>query len=287
MNRMRFKRSERIVFMTQYLMNHPNEVVPLTFFVDKFKQAKSSISEDVQIIRETFLKEGLGVVKTVAGASGGVTYKPKMGAEEARKVVDEVIDRLQEKDRLLPGGYLFLSDLMGNPALLNKIGKLMATLYIDEDLDAVVTIATKGISLANAVANILNLPVVVIRKDNKVTEGSTVSINYVSGSSRKIETMVLSKRTLPEGSNVLVVDDFMRAGGSINGVMNLMNEFKARVKGVSVLVESKEVKQRLIEDYTSLVRLSNVDEYNQEFTVEEGNSLDKFVQEESQQHESD
>lgn len=287
MNRMRFKRSERIVFMTQYLMNHPNEVVPLTFFVDKFKQAKSSISEDVQIIRETFLKEGLGVVKTVAGASGGVTYKPKMGAEEARKVVDEVIDRLQEKDRLLPGGYLFLSDLMGNPALLNKIGKLMATLYMDEDLDAVVTIATKGISLANAVANILNLPFVVIRKDNKVTEGSTVSINYVSGSSRKIETMVLSKRTLPEGSNVLVVDDFMRAGGSINGVMNLMNEFKARVKGVSVLVESKEVKQRLIEDYTSLVRLSNVDEYNQEFTVEEGNSLDKFVQEESQQHESD
>ena len=287
MNRMRFKRSERIVFMTQYLMNHPNEVVPLTFFVDKFKQAKSSISEDVQIIRETFLKEGLGVVKTVAGASGGVTYKPKMGAEEARKVVDEVIDRLQEKDRLLPGGYLFLSDLMGNPALLNKVGKLMATLYMDEDLDAVVTIATKGISLANAVANILNLPVVVIRKDNKVTEGSTVSINYVSGSSRKIETMVLSKRILPEGSNVLVVDDFMRAGGSINGVMNLMNEFKARVKGVSVLVESKEVKQRLIEDYTSLVRLSNVDEYNQEFTVEEGNSLDKFVQEESQQHESD
>lgn len=38
-------------------------------------------------------------MKTVAGASGGVTYKPKMGAEEARKVVDEVIDRLQEKDK--------------------------------------------------------------------------------------------------------------------------------------------------------------------------------------------
>ena len=87
----------------------------------------------------------------------------------------------------------------------------------------------------------------------------------MSGSSRKIETMVLSKRTLAENSNVLVVDDFMRAGGSINGVMNLMNEFKAQVKGVSVLVESKEVKQRLIEDYTSLVKLSDVDEYNQEF----------------------
>ena len=79
----------------------------------------------------------------------------------------------------------------------------------------------------------------VIRKDNKVTEGSTVSINYVSGSSRRDRNYgVIKKRALAENSNVLVVDDFMRAGGSINGVMNLMNEFKAR-KRVSVLVESK------------------------------------------------
>lgn len=183
---------------------------------------------------------------------------------------------LQESDRLLPGGYLFMSDLVGKPRLLSQVGELIATMYTDKEIDAVVTIATKGISLANAVANIMNLPVVVIRKDNKVTEGSTVSINYVSGSSRKIETMVLSKRTLPEGSNVLIVDDFMRAGGSITGVMNLMNEFKAHVVGVSVLVESKEVKHRLIEDYTSLVKLSDVNEYNQSFKVEEGNCLQRF-----------
>ncbi len=277
MSLMRYKRSERIVYMTQYLMNNPNKLIPLTYFVQKFKQAKSSISEDVQIIKTTFQMEKLGTVITTAGASGGVTYKPEMSKEEASEVVEDIIEQLQEKDRLLPGGYLFLSDLMGNPTLLNRVGKLIATLYMDEELDAIVTIATKGISLANAVANVLNIPVVVIRKDNKVTEGSTVSINYVSGSSRKIETMVLSKRTLPENSNVLVVDDFMRAGGSINGVMNLMNEFKAHVKGVSVLVESKEVKQRLIEDYTSLVRLSDVDEYNQEFKVEKGNSLNKFT----------
>ncbi|UEX89969.1 pur operon repressor [Staphylococcus ratti] len=273
---MRYKRSERIVFMTQYLINNPNKLVPLTFFVTKFKQAKSSISEDVQIIKDTLLEEGLGTIETVAGASGGVRYRPEMQKAEAEAVINELITLLQEKERLLPGGYLFLSDLVGNPPLLKRVGKLIATLYMHEELDAVVTIATKGISLANAVASVLNLPVVVIRKDNKVTEGSTVSINYVSGSTRKIETMVLSKRTLKEHSKVLIIDDFMRAGGSINGVINLMNEFKAEVKGVSVLVESKEVKQRLIEDYTSLVRLSDVDEYNQAFKVEAGNSLSKF-----------
>ncbi|PKE32131.1 pur operon repressor [Macrococcoides caseolyticum] len=273
---MKFKRSERIVYMTSYLLSHPNELVPLTYFVEKFGQAKSSISEDVQIIKDTFEKEEIGIITTTAGASGGVTFRHRMYYDEAEGLIRTLCNMLQEEERLLPGGYLFMSDVVGNPRLLGQVGKLIATMYMNEEIDAVVTIATKGISLANAVASILNLPVVVIRKDNKVTEGSTVSINYVSGSSRKIETMVLSKRTLPEGSKVLVVDDFMRAGGSITGVMNLMNEFKATVKGVTVLVESKEVKNRLIQDYTSLVKLSNVDEYNQSFTVEEGNCLEKF-----------
>lgn len=155
---MRYKRSERIVFMTQYLMNHPNKLIPLTYFVKKFKQAKSSISEDVQIIKNTFQNEKLGTIITTAGASGGVTYKPMMSKSEATEVVNEVIAQLQEKDRLLPGGYLFLSDLVGNPSLLNRVGKLIASIYMNEELDAVVTIATKGISLANAVANVLNLP---------------------------------------------------------------------------------------------------------------------------------
>lgn len=273
---MKYKRSERIVYMTSYLIAHPNELVPLTFFVNKFGQAKSSISEDIQIIKETFSDEEVGIITTTAGASGGVMYKPRMYRKEAVELIDYLCRMLQEKDRLLPGGYLFMSDLVGNPRLLSQVGELIATLYMDKNIDAVVTIATKGISLANAVANIMNVPVVVIRKDNKVTEGSTVSINYVSGSSRKIETMVLSKRTLAEGSNVLIVDDFMRAGGSITGVMNLMNEFKAKVIGVSVLVESKEVKHRLVEDYTSLVKLSDVDEYNQSFKVEVGNCLQRF-----------
>ena len=61
------------------------------------------------------------------------------------------------------------------------------------------TVATKGIPLAYAVANYLNVPVVIVRRDSKVTEGSTVSINYVSGSSKRIQTMVFSKRSLAEG----------------------------------------------------------------------------------------
>lgn len=271
---MKYKRSERLVYMTQYLSSHPNELIPLTYFVDQFNQAKSSISEDIRIIKHVFEEDGIGTIRTTAGAGGGITFHPEISRQHAADIVTGFKEVLETSDRLLPGGYLYMSDIMGNPALMNAIGELIATMYKNEEIDAVVTIATKGISLANAVAGKLNAPVAIIRKDNKVTEGSTVSVNYVSGSTRKIETMVLSKRTLKEGSSVLVVDDFLRAGGSISGVMNLMEEFNARIVGVSVLVEAKEVENRRFKDYTSLLKVSEIDEYNQSFVVEEGNCLE-------------
>lgn len=271
---MKYKRSERLVYMTQHLITNPNKLIPLTTYVDKFSQAKSSISEDIRIIKDVFNAEGLGVLQTTAGANGGAMFIPKISVERAKDIIAEFKMDLEANERLLPGGYLYMSDIMGNPKMMNDIGDLIATMYGDLEIDSVVTIATKGISLANAVARKLNVPVAVIRKDNKVTEGSTVSINYVSGSTRKIETMVLSKRTLKEGSNVLVVDDFLRAGGSITGVTNLMEEFNATVVGVSVLVEAKEVANRRFNDYTSLLKVSEIDEYNESFVVEEGNCLD-------------
>ncbi|KKK34803.1 purine operon repressor [Salinicoccus sediminis] len=282
---MKYKRSERLVFMTRHLTAHPNQLIPLTFFVEKFNQAKSSISEDIRIIKEVFENDGIGIVRTTAGAGGGVTFQPRISYSRAEEIVEGFVDMLKTKERLLPGGYLYMSDIMGNPTLMNDISELIATMYGDEEIDAVVTIATKGISLANAVARKLNVPVAVIRKDNKVTEGSTVSVNYVSGSTRKIETMVLSKRTLKEGSKVLVVDDFLRAGGSITGVINLMEEFAATVVGVSVLVEAKQVEHRRFNDYTSLLKVSDIDEFNQSFLVEEGNCLE-YIEETFQKHES-
>ena len=87
-----------------------------------------------------------------------------------------------------------MNDVLGSPTLVQSVGRLMASAYAEAKIDAVMTVATKGIPLAYAVAGYLNVPVVIVRKDPKVTEGSTVSINYVSGSTKRIQPMVLSKR---------------------------------------------------------------------------------------------
>lgn len=268
---MKFRRSERLIDMTTYLLDHPHQIVPLTFFAERYSSAKSSISEDLAIIKETFEARGMGTLQTIAGAAGGVKYSVKISEQMARPFITELCHLIASPERLLPGGYLYMTDILGNPSIVQKAGKIIASAYANSNIDVVMTVATKGIPLAYAVASQLNVPVVIVRRDNKVTEGSTVSINYVSGSTKRIQTMVLSKRSLSEGSKVLIVDDFMKAGGTIKGMISMLEEFRADVSGIAVLVESEEIDERLVDDYLSLVQLSNVDEKERTINVKDGN----------------
>lgn len=272
---MKFRRSERLIDMTNYLLEHPRQLVSLTFFSERYGSAKSSISEDLAIIKETFEQRNIGTLQTVAGAAGGVKFHVKVAEEEAKPIIKELCNLIANPDRLLPGGYLYLTDILGDPSIVRQVGRLFASAYVDADIDVVMTVETKGISIAYAVASYLNVPVVIVRKDSKVTEGSTVSINYVSGSTKRIQTMLLSKRSLAEGSRVLIVDDFMKAGGTINGMVSMLEEFKAHVAGIAVLVEAEKADERLVDEYLSLVRLSDVDVKSKQINVSEGNYFDK------------
>ncbi|MBM7716702.1 purine operon repressor [Bacillus thermophilus] len=274
---MKFRRSERLVDMTHYLMNHPRELVSLTWFAERYQSAKSSISEDLVIINDIFKHQGIGVLQTIPGAAGGVKFYPMVKEDQAEAIINKLCSLIADPERLLPGEYLFMTDLLGNPKMMNEVGKLLAAAVADREIDVIMTVSTKGIPIAQAVANQLNVPFVIVRRDPKVTEGPTVTINYVSGSSKRIQTMVLSKRSLKEGARVLIVDDFMKAGGTVNGMINLLEEFNASVAGIAVLVESEHVEERLVDDYISLVKLTDVNMKEKKINVVTGNYFSKKI----------
>ncbi|MEK3688126.1 pur operon repressor [Paenibacillus sp. FSL R10-2736] len=269
----KLKRSQRLVDMTQFLLEKPHDLLPLSTFAERYGAAKSSVSEDLAIIKEVFEGEGMGELQTLAGAAGGVRYIPRMQMDMALAFVNRLCGQLEQSDRILPGGYLYMSDLLGLPSLMEQAGKIIATAFYGVEIDVVMTVETKGIPLAYATAAQLGLPVVLVRRDHQVTEGSAVSINYVSGSHKSIHTMSLSRRALREKSRVLIVDDFMKAGGTVRGMVDLLGEFNAEVAGVGVLVESGAVEkeERLLHDYVSLVKLTEVDSKVRRISAYPGN----------------
>ena len=221
---MKLKRSERMVVISNYLINNPYQLTSLNTFAERYEAAM---------------------------------FTPTISDEDARSLVEDLCKRLSESDRILPGGYLYLSDLLSTPSILKNVGRIIASAFKGQKIDAVMTVATKGVPLANAVADVLNIPFVIVRRDLKITEGSTVSVNYVSGSSDRIEKMFLSK-----------------GGGTITGMISLLSEFDSELVGVAVFAENAKG-DRDIHEYKSLLTVSDIDVKAQKVEVEVGNIFDK------------
>jgi hypothetical protein len=72
----KMKRNERIGMIAHILTGSPNKIFTRSHFCQMFGAAKSTVSEDIDIIRTCFARFGAGEIETVAGASGGVRYLP-------------------------------------------------------------------------------------------------------------------------------------------------------------------------------------------------------------------
>ncbi|WEV43943.1 pur operon repressor [Lactobacillus sp. ESL0684] len=268
------KRSERLVDMTKYLMERPHKLIPLPFFVKRYGAAKSSISEDLAILKHTLASNQDGILETLAGAAGGVRYIPFWGKSHAQEYLRELVELIEDPQRILAGGFVYLSDILCNPRYLDKIGKLISTRYAYSNIDVVMTIETKGIPLAQVVAQYLNVPFIIARKHSKVTEGASVSVNYISSSLDRVSKMELPTRVLEENSNVLLVDDFMMAGGTLTGMQQLVKEFNSTIAGVCVLCEADFDDVKLIEGHLSLVKIEKVDSEKGNIVAQPGNIVD-------------
>ena len=104
----------------------------LPFFLKDINSAKSSISEDLTIIKETFERQGIGSLTTVPGAAGGVRYIVAVKEEDAIAFIDELCRTIASPERLLPGGYLYLTDILGDPQTVNKVGRIIASMYAQQ-----------------------------------------------------------------------------------------------------------------------------------------------------------
>lgn len=254
------RRADRLIYVTKQLLTRPGQAVSLSELAREMDAAKSSVSEDVALIRSVIEDRHEGTIQTIPGATGGVRYLPELSPNDRKAFAEQMVQTLTNPSRMLAGGFIYMSDLIGDPLVLDRVGLLFAEAFLTKSVTVVVTIETKGIPLAAATARYLNVPLVVVRREHRVTEGPVVSVHYVSGSSRRIQTMSISKRAMPEHAHALVVDDFMKAGATAKAVVELLAEFQATVVGTAVLTATADPAVKLVDSYTALFEVFDLHE---------------------------
>ena len=253
------RRSQRVIALTHRLIQEPGRWWTLDELAEELGAAKSSLSEDVALVREVLAAEGMGWVESRVGAGGGIRFLPGMTRGEAAALAEELCRRLMDPKRILPGGFLALGDLVADPFLLERIGRLFATIFRSRAPQAVLTVEARGIPIALMTARALRVPLVMARRSARLSEGPVLTMNYLSTTGGRVETMTLPKNALDGIERVLVVDDFMRNGGSARGLVELAREFEAEPVGVGVLIETAEPAEKRWNEHVAIARLERVD----------------------------
>lgn len=252
----KFTRNKRVVIITKILIGNPNKIISLNRFSELLNAAKSTISEDIVVIREIIEKLNMGKVETISGVAGGIRFIPKISEDEKKCFAKELCKQLEDGGRVIPGNMIYMTDLMYNPQIISQAGILLSSCFQNKDVDYVITVETKGIPLAYEVARNLGVQLVIARRSSIATEGSTVTINYVSGSSGRLQQMALSKKSMKANSKCIFIDDFMKCGGTAIGIKDLLKEFDSELIGIGVLVDNNNTDKKLVDEYVSVVELS-------------------------------
>ena len=123
--------------------------------------------------------------------------------------------------------------------LLFRMGEAWADAFRSFSPTLVMTVEASGIAMAVAAAHALgDLPVVFAKKSATVVQGDGLLQAPVYSFTHKTSNMIrVDRRYVPEGSRVLIIDDFLADGEAVRGMMSLCEQSGAEVIGVGIAVE--------------------------------------------------
>lgn len=131
----KLNRNSRVVAITKILTENPNKIIGLSQFASLLNAAKSTISEDIVIVREILEKLELGSVETIAGATGGIRYVHKISNNNGIKFAEELCTLIKDSKRVIAGNFIYMTDVMYNPDIISKAGVILSSCFEKEDID--------------------------------------------------------------------------------------------------------------------------------------------------------
>ena len=122
--------------------------------------------------------------------------------------------------------------------LFNEMGKEWKRLFESENINKILTIEASGIGIAAVVAQYFNVPVVFAKKTQSINlDGQSYTAKVESFTKKKVTDVIVSKKYLNPGDNILIIDDFLANGCAVNGLIQIINESGATLKGVGIAIE--------------------------------------------------
>jgi len=156
------------------------------------------------------------------------------------KIVGDDEKIIKSKIRTIPDwpkqGIMFrdITTLIGDREGFEKVMEVFYNRYKNKKIDSIAGIESRGFIFGSALANMLKIGFVPIRKPGKLPY-ETVSEEYsLEYGTDKVE---IHKDAIKQGENVLLIDDLIATGGTARAAANLIEKIGGKVSEIAFVVE--------------------------------------------------
>jgi xanthine phosphoribosyltransferase len=150
-------------------------------------------------------------------------------------------ERIRREGRNLGHGILKVDSFMNHqvdPMLMLAVGQAMAARFYSQGASKVLTAEISGIAPALTTALALQIPVVYARKTRPVTmHPNAITASAPSHTKGDEIKLMVSPEFLGPGDRVLIIDDFLASGKTINALVKLAQQAGATVVGIGAVIE--------------------------------------------------
>lgn len=150
-------------------------------------------------------------------------------------------EKILAEGQVCPGNVLKVGSFLNHRIdvdFMMEMGKEIARLFSDANINKIVTIEASGIAIAVAAAAAMHVPVVFAKKHKTSNIPGDVYSSMVYSFTHKTEyPVVISREFLSPEDRVLIVDDFLAHGNALNGLSDIVRQSGGSVEGMAIAIE--------------------------------------------------
>lgn len=149
------------------------------------------------------------------------------------------VERDLRKFEIKPGVQIAILNILGDTELVQAAAEALAPKLAPHDPQVIVTAESKSIPLAHALSTMMDyLPYVVLRKTHKPYMGDALSSETLSITTGKPQELYLDEkdRELIDGSRIIIVDDVISTGSTLQGMRLIIDKAGGNVVAESAIL---------------------------------------------------
>ena len=152
---------------------------------------------------------------------------------ENAKILEKILERIVRIDEL---GVVNIYSIAFNKNLLTLASIRAFNIFKNSSIDSVLTAAANGIPLASLVSNLLDVDLVVAKKDRDPSLTEVLEAQFISPNPPTLTSLFIPRYSISKNSRVLVVDDLIQSGRTLSALNELVIRSGSRIVSLFAIV---------------------------------------------------